>query len=287
MKADPIIIIGAPRSGTNMLRDILCKFDSISTWPCDEINYIWRHGNLNYPSDELPDNRVTKNIRDYVLNQFDWVSDKYEARYVVEKTCANSLRVSFVDEIIPNARYIYIVRDGLDVVGSAKLRWTAKLDMHYIIKKVRFVPLADLPFYAFRYFKSRVHRLLSSEKRLDFWGPRLDHMDEIMKSKSLEEICALQWKKCVDQSDHAFNDIPNDRVISIKYEELVRSPKRELDKILSFIGISIEDDMVRSAVYNVSDKSVGKGRGLLNEKEIKELAPIIQDTMLKHGYPEN
>jgi len=45
--------------------------------------------------------------------------------------------------------------------------------------------------------------------------------------------------------------------------------------------------MVRSAVYNVSDKSVGKGRGLLNEKQIKELAPIIQDTMLKHGYPEN
>ena len=48
-----VIIIGAPRSGTNILRDVLTSFDGICTWPCDEINYIWRHGNAKYPSDEL------------------------------------------------------------------------------------------------------------------------------------------------------------------------------------------------------------------------------------------
>ena len=40
-KFTPVIIIGAPRSGTNMLRDILTNFEGIETWPCDEINYIW------------------------------------------------------------------------------------------------------------------------------------------------------------------------------------------------------------------------------------------------------
>ena len=49
-----VVIIGAPRSGTNMLRDILSTFEGVATWPCDEINYIWRHGNMSYPSDEIP-----------------------------------------------------------------------------------------------------------------------------------------------------------------------------------------------------------------------------------------
>ena len=48
-----IIIIGAPRSGTNMLRDVLTALPGFETWPCDEINLAWRHGNRALPSDEL------------------------------------------------------------------------------------------------------------------------------------------------------------------------------------------------------------------------------------------
>ena len=65
---------------------------------------------------------------------------------MVEKTCANSLRISFVNEVVPEAKYIFIYRDGIDSTGSAKLRWTAELDIHYILKKVRFVPMMDLPY---------------------------------------------------------------------------------------------------------------------------------------------
>ena len=42
----PLIIIGAGRSGTNILRDSLCKVDGVVTWNCDEINPLWRHGNI-------------------------------------------------------------------------------------------------------------------------------------------------------------------------------------------------------------------------------------------------
>ena len=48
-----VIIIGAPRSGTNMLRDALTALPDCGTWPCDEINYVWRHGNVGFPSDEF------------------------------------------------------------------------------------------------------------------------------------------------------------------------------------------------------------------------------------------
>ena len=105
-----VIIIGAPRSGTNILRDVLTSFDGICTWPCDEINYIWRHGNAGYLSDELPAVNVSPHVKQFINKAFQNIADKYSADVVIEKTCANSLRVPFVDRVIPDAKYIFIYR---------------------------------------------------------------------------------------------------------------------------------------------------------------------------------
>jgi hypothetical protein len=280
----PVIIIGAPRSGTNMLRDILCQFEKVATWPCDEINYIWRHGNLTYPSDELPYTLATSAVKKYIRKQFDWVAEKYEASIVVEKTCANSLRVPFVNEVIPEAKYIYIVRDGIDVTGSAKLRWTAKLNISYLLQKVRFVPLIDIPYYALRYFRSRIYRLLSHERRLEFWGPSIDGMSNLTKIYNLNEVCALQWKKCVENSGEAFSNTFNERVIYIRYEELVEKPVKIISEIINFIGLSDSPGLIADSVGNISTKSIGKGRVTLNNIEIESLHKLIGDTLKHHGY---
>ena len=200
MEYRPFVIIGAPRSGTNMLRDVLCTFNRVSTWPCDEINYIWRHGNIRYPSDEIPESRATPGVRSYIRGQFAKLAKTEDCDYVVEKTCANSLRVPFVDAVVPEAKYVFIYRDGIDATGSAKLRWTAKLDIPYILEKMRFVPKIDLPYYGLRYFWARVYRLISREKRLAFWGPALDDMPTILQKHTLNEVCALQWQRCVDKA---------------------------------------------------------------------------------------
>ena len=76
MGRQDLIIIGAPRSGTNMLRDVLVRFPGVATWPCDEINYIWRHGNLRYPSDEFPAERADARVQRYIRAQFDWVEKR-------------------------------------------------------------------------------------------------------------------------------------------------------------------------------------------------------------------
>ena len=49
----PLIIIGAGRSGTNALRDALTSLPGFKTWPCDEINAIWRFVNYSVPYDEF------------------------------------------------------------------------------------------------------------------------------------------------------------------------------------------------------------------------------------------
>lgn len=284
MKEQNVIIIGAPRSGTNMLRDVLTTLPDLGTWPCDEINYIWRHGNLAYPSDELQPEHASTKVKRYVQAKFKSMQKAQGAAVLVEKTCANSLRVPFVDTVVPAAKYIFIYRDGIDATGSAKLRWTAELNFGYLLEKVRFVPTLDLPYYALRYFWSRVYRFFSAEKRLAFWGPKLEGMDDILAKHSLNEVCALQWQRCVESSLSAFSGFSDDRVVKVKYEDFVSNPKTELSRILQFLDVAVTDEQVAGAVERVSDRSVGKGRAALLALEINQLETLVGSTLSKLGY---
>ena len=284
MTYQPVVIIGAPRSGTNILRDTICKIPGISSWPCDEINYIWRHGNLSYPSDEIPATKASSSIKKYIHKSFAYIKKKTESEIIIEKTCANSLRVPFVEAIFPNAKYIFIIRDGIDVTSSAKKRWTAKIDITYILKKVPFVPIFDLPYYAIKYLWVRLYKLISREKRLAVWGPSLNGMHQILQKYNLNEVCALQWQRCVQKSEDAFSNISSDRVFRVRYENFVNEPKKELSKIQNFIGKKVDPETIDKAINDVKSEDVGKGRKILNSGEVKEIENLIKDTLQYYDY---
>jgi hypothetical protein len=267
-----------------MLRDVLTTLPGIDTWPCDEINYIWRYGHVQYSSDEFTPDMAKPEVCNYIRKKFDWVSQKYQAHTVVEKTCANSLRVDFVNRVVPKAKYVFIRRNGWDVVGSAIKRWKAELDIPYLARKARFVPAADMPYYASRYLLNRLHRLVSSEKHLAFWGPRIDHMEQLLHKHSLEEVCALQWKRCVESSADSFSRMPKDQWIEIGYEDFVRKPEAELTRVLDFLELTIDNKQKQQATSNITPASIGKGKASLGEEKTKRLTPIIYDTMNRFGY---
>ena len=203
---------------------------------------------------------------------------------VIEKTCANSLRVDFVDEILPEAKYIFICRDGIDAVGSARMRWTAELDVKYILEKVKFVPISDLPFYGLRYFVNRLYQFFSKEKRLAFWGPKLNDMDEILDKYSLNEVCALQWERCVNRSESFLDLMPKDKVAKVKYEDLIRDPKAEVERLIEFIGKSVSEKDLLGLTGDISPSSIGKGRKQLGEQEVNKLSGLIGKTLARLGY---
>ncbi len=280
----PLIIIGAPRSGTNMLRDILCSFDGIGTWPCDEINYIWRHGNVRKDTDEFDSSFATNSVKKFVRREFDKKSRKDNLKVVVEKTCANSLRVPFVNEVFPEAKYVFIYRDGIDVTGSAAKRWKAELDLFYILNKVRYVPLTDVPYYGIRYIINRIYRIFSNEKRLAYWGPAFEGQEDALKKYSLAEVCALQWKRCVDLTELALSGMPDDKVIRVSYESFVSSPETELKRIMGELQLDFDEEATLGATRNVSSKSVGKGRMALSEGQLKSIDSLVQASLKRYGY---
>jgi len=278
------IVIGAPRSGTNMIRNVLTNLYGVATWPCDEINYIWKHGNLLHKSDEFEECLATQSVRRYIRRQFLWVARKYSARVIVEKTCANSLRVPFVNAVLPDAKYLFIYRNGLDVVSSAMERWNAAMDWKYLARKARFVPYSDVPYYASRYLWNRIYRISTGKKRLAFWGPQLENMDELLSKYPLDEVCALQWQRCVELSSSAFSAMPQERWHRIAYESFVRDPQVELDRILQFLGIESSPARNAEAIRGVRGDSVGKGRAGLSADSVRRITARIGSTLNSLGY---
>lgn len=284
---EKVVIIGAPRSGTNMLRDLLAELPGVGTWPCDEINYIWRHGNVRFASDIFSPEMATPRVKSFIQGHFDSYAQSNNLKVLVEKTCANSLRVGFVDAVIPDARYIFIVRDGLDAVGSALIRWKAELDIPYLMKKMRYVPPSDFPYYALRYFGNRLYRVFSGEKRLAVWGPVLNDMKNIFANHSLDEACALQWAECVERAEKDLSLIPNERVLRVKYEDFVSSPVAQFERVAHFLGQKLSPEITNRLASSVSSSSIGKGRIQLGVSGIERLTPLIYKTLNRYGYSES
>ena len=282
----PVVIIGSGRSGTNALRDMLTRLPEFETWKCDEINPIWRHGNLSWPNDEIPAERATPRVRNFIRGAFVklW-SASHCPRFVVEKTCANSLRVPFIDTVLPEARYIHIVRNGFDVVASARKRWKGDLELpgfSYFSAKIRYTPLRDLPIYGWSFLKSRFALAFGGDRRLGVWGPRFAGM-ETMGPLTLEVLCAHQWAACVEQADAGFSQIDAKRVLLLRYEDFTHDPHKTLVDILAFLGTTANEIDINEAVGPVRATSVGKGQSLRDALP-PEVHNIMADALGNHGY---
>lgn len=282
-----VVIIGAPRSGTNMLRDVLTSLPGFGTWPCDEINPAWRHGNRAFPSDELRADHATPAVRAYMRSQFEKLRARANAVSIVEKTCANSLRVEFVHRVAPGARYIFISRDGLDVAASAMSRWDARLAVGYTAAKAKFVPPSDVPYYGTRFVANQLRKRrarAAGVRTAGWWGPKPHDWAELLRTHPLDEVCLLQWQRCVEVAQRGLATIPPEQVHKVSYESFVRDPEAELREVLAFLGR--EKDYAARAVASVSASSVGKGRSGLGDDSRRRLSEIGGETLRRLGYDQ-
>lgn len=279
-----VIIIGAPRSGTNMLRDVLCSLPRVGTWPCDEINYIWRYRNAGSSTDEFTSDMASEKIRKYIIRQFGNIAKKYNLNTIVEKTCANSLRIGFLHKIFPDAYFVFIYRNGVDASVSARKRWQASLNIPYLLKKARYVPPLDLPRYAAKYLKSRLHLVFSGDKQLSTWGPKIKDLDRLARELDLIEVCGKQWNTCVLKSIQGLAQVPEEQVCKVSYEDFVAEPEKNLKTICDFLKIEASNHQIQSAVSTVSAASVGKGKSALSNKESARLLSHITDGLKALGY---
>jgi hypothetical protein len=280
----PVVIIGAGRSGTNILRDTLTKIPGFATWNCDEINTIWRYGNCRSRHDELDENLANPKVIRFIRKSFLEIAAKGNARQVVEKTCANSLRVGFVNRVIPEAKFVFIIRDGRDVVVSALKRWKAPIDLPYILRKAQFVPLKDVPYYGIRFMRSQLYRFISHDCRIGTWGPCFKGMTQMLHTHDLAEVCAEQWVRCVEKAASVLALIDPSRVYYLRYEHFASKPLSTLLSIIDFLNIRVPEEVLKGGAKNVHTDSLGNWKKHLDDVTLTKIENRMRTTLGKFDY---
>jgi hypothetical protein len=298
-----IIVIGAARSGTSMLANIIKQ--NINVTYLGEINEIWKKfsDNKDKKYDTIPLSYATASTVEKLWKRFNKECEQQGSSVLLEKTAANSLRVSFVLKIFPNARFVHIVRDGRDVAISARKKClgdSRKITKENIEKnkndKKTFLRLIKLFNHKIRYgltFKEIIINFnryfaqclsIAGIRKKVIWGPKFPRIEDIYKNYSLLEACAIQWKICTENIIKFKDENKHINILEVKYEELIEHPKENIKKILEFLKI----ENISEAKINDACKSIIKTKKgwqqILTDKEKENVSKIVDPLLKKLGY---
>ncbi len=273
----PLILVGAGRSGTKILRDVLSTHPDIDSVPFD-VNYIWTIGNSEAQHDQLSPQNLTDTNRLRIVQQL--ARQSKGAPFLLEKTVSNTLRLPFVLKVFPQAKFIHLIRDGRDVTESVYRQWGETRELSYFLKKLRTFPMRYALGYLIRYGYNWIKHSLGQESKEDYiWGVRYPGYQQDLKEKTTLEVCATQWVTCVETCSEQLADIASDNQIEVRYEELMQNPKKSLQEIASFIGVQGEFESSR---FNTSN--IGKHKAALSENQMATIQPILFPTLTKLNY---
>ena len=281
---EPIIVVGAPRSGTKMLRELLKLHPKISGAQYEK-ERIWCYGNRGRMNASIGPEMLTPEIEKFIWQHFRRECIKSGGKWIVDKNVANTLRLEFIREIFPNSPIIHIVRDGRDAACSAVQRWQKPADFKYIIKNRAF-PLEELPFFIKRQINFKLEKMLTGKKHVKWWGPRFDDSDALVQKYSLLELCGIQWARCVEAVTTELGNLDANSY-TIKYEAIIHSPAEEMTKVFEFLELSSNDELTKQVDSYVQRSSVGAWKKVLSNAEYKVLFPHIQRILRLTGYVED
>lgn len=250
-----VIILGAARSGTTMLANLLKKDKRVIY--VGEPKYVWKYKNFRVGHDMLTKEHITPEIRDYITCFFNQQFFKNNGDILLEKTPSNSLRFEFVYNLFPNAKFIHIIRNGIPAAISAKKRWcgeytkTEKLyrpnlteirsatnkrtRKRWFDKKGRFLDLLLDLNYTIPLYMNNIGLLKHS-----VWGPVYPGMWKDYKKLDLIDVCSLQWKHSVESVLKFKNSASfNGHYFEIRYEDILEGNAEKVQEMFEFANVDM------------------------------------------------
>ncbi|MGH2754815.1 MAG: sulfotransferase family protein [Actinomycetota bacterium] len=265
----PIFIIGAPRSGTSLLYAILRTSSRLAHWP-GEAHEVWERDYhpafRGWRSNALDAADVERDAAERIRRSFFLVTGS--RKRLIDKTPRNALRVSFVDRLFPDARFVYLKRDGRDNVNSLINAWRTPRYRTYELPEPHAIPGTDRKWWKF---------VLYEGWRDDAQGP-------------LEVVSAKQWVASNERALDSARSIEEQRWSEVRYEELVDDPETSVATLMKALDLPYEDDVrararatKTTALNVVTPPERGKWRRE-NPREIEAILSLIEPTMRVMGY---
>ncbi len=278
-----VIILGAARSGTKFLRDVLGASRVVRVVPHD-INYVWRRGNERWPNDALPASRYTDDIGRYVRRRVLALSGARadDGGVIVEKTVSNTLRVDFVRSVYPEARLIHLIRDGRAVVESTLRQWQEKPEWGRLLKKALTLKPSDLR-YAFWSASNIAQGRPRSNGAGRVWGPRYEGIERDLAELPLLEVCGRQWTTCVERTLEGLSRVPPELVETVRYEELMRGTE-PLERLAAFLEVPDPEAVIQRYHAVRIANADRKWQEAFGPDERARVGRVIEGVMGRLGY---
>lgn len=285
--AKPVIVLGSPRSGTTVLGQLLQAHSSLLGLV--EPRLTWQYGN-DKKSDMLRPEDARPEVIAYIRGRFaKEVRDGRRVR-LLEKTPSNALRIGFVERVLPDCKVIHITRNGVDASLSIRSYW--KQAAHGISgvtpgrfrERLKELQLSRLPNYAVEAARRFAPAPLRGVVGQNVWGPRIPGIRGMLAELDLLEVCALQWRTCVEAARHYGAQMPADRYHEVRLEELDAD---RLRRVLDFAELTPEPELMDNFEKTFAhDRSTAR-RSAATPDDLRLLRRWITPTMDWLGYPRS
>lgn len=266
----PIFVLGCPRAGTSLLLQALLQSPALRSVQ-SEGHILWDEfhhpRDRGWDSDALDAGDVSSREREYVHYAVRLI---VRDRRFVDKTPENCLRVSYLDELFPDARFVFLHRDAAENVSSLMEGWRARP----------------------RFVKYRLPEPLEGLGPLsgDRWSFTLVPGWRDLRRAPLEEICARQYIASNDGVLAAREAGDPDRWSEVRYEQLTGDPETTLRTLFERLEVPFGEEAARFAgelagrvsATALSAPREGKWRDL-NAEAVAAILPQVADTERRLG----
>lgn len=267
----PVIIVSAPRSGSTLLFETLARLPGLWTIGGESHGVFerireLRPENRGFDSNAVGAGELRPDIADQLRRHFARLlrdergrlyqrmpaGARPEVARFLEKTPKNALRISFLNELFPDARFVFLYREPRGNVSSLMDGW----------RSGRFVTYRDLPGWS----------------RGD-WSFLLIPGWRELSGESFADVAAAQWRESNRAIMEALEVLPSDRWCALSYAEFIEDPARAVKAIADFAGLRVPAGALPGpslplSRYTLSEPDPEKWRR--NEAEILRVLPQVQ-----------
>jgi len=231
----PVFILGTGRSGTTVLGMVLSMHREVgflnepkALWhaihPMEDLIGSYSRGEAHYNLDETdadPDMKRTARrlFGTYLAATF--------SRRVVDKYPELIFRVPFVKALFPDAKFLFLVRNGWDTCHSIE-GWSNRLGAQVADEAHDWWGVDR------RKWDLLVGQVVAKHPDLAI------HAEEMRTWTSQRDMAAVEWIVTMREGLRLMREYPAD-VMRIDYEDLCRSPRQKMQEIAAFMEISPDD----------------------------------------------
>ena len=276
----PVIVLGNVRSGTTLLQNMIgLDQDSVSWF---EPRTIWAYAAPMRRHDIFTADDATPHVTRYIRRRFLKFQEMNGGKRIIEKTPSNLMRIPYVDAIFPEARYIYIVRNPLSYIFSSEILWQDSINKGKFIRRLKETPTVQLPCYLPRLAADIFLKRILKRRYVSVWGVRYPGIQEDLKSLTTFEVIAKQWTAASQQAE---TDLPilGDRVLQVRYEDLVTRPLEEFEKVYAHLGMDFTSS-IRGRIETIVQSDRQQKWQELDPETVSKCIPFMADEMVRQGY---